>query len=142
MPQFDFTTYGSQIFWFALCFAILYFFLANVIIPRVRAIVEDRKTTIDGDVDFAKSLEASIDDLKVRASNSLKEAAIRHKMALDIAVKDSVIAREKALHDLKDKSDKMAEKSKQEIANMIKNSQEKNKEAVNDLIASIEKKIY
>lgn len=140
MPQFDFTTYGSQIFWFLFCFACLYFFLSCVIAPRIRDIVGNRKTTIDGDINFAKSLEITIADLKDKSTNLLKDAALKHKAMLDLAVKDSILKREKSLQELKEKSEKIVEKSKEEIADLVKNSQEKNKEAINDLIVLIERK--
>ena len=42
MPQFDFGTFPSQIFWLIVCFAALYFLLAKTVLPKIGAVLEDR----------------------------------------------------------------------------------------------------
>ena len=64
MPQFDFTTYSSQIFWFSICFAILYLAVHFIITPRVRDILNTRKKIIDGDLSEASKINHEIDSLK------------------------------------------------------------------------------
>ena len=74
MPQFDFSTYSSQIFWFSICFAILYFFASKIILPRIRDILGDRKVVIDTDISYAKNLEDQIADLQLK-SDTLRKSA-------------------------------------------------------------------
>ncbi|CAN1490152.1 AtpF F0F1-type ATP synthase, subunit b [Rhabdaerophilaceae bacterium] len=47
-PPFDSSTYSSQLFWLFLSFGGLYLLMSRVALPRLGAIIEDRRTTIDG----------------------------------------------------------------------------------------------
>ena len=60
MPQLDFSTYPSQIFWLAVAFALLYLALDRVLIPRIGGALEERNDRIADDLDIAarKKLEA------------------------------------------------------------------------------------
>ncbi len=103
MPQFDFATYSAQIFWLAVCFSCLYFFLSKIILPRIGAIVENRKSIIKNALDSAGSLDGAIEELKEKSEKILKEAGLKQKESLDAAFKDAVLKREKALEESKDK---------------------------------------
>lgn len=48
MPQFDFSSYVSQIFWLLLCFAVLYAFTVSYSVPRMRRLLEDRWAKTEG----------------------------------------------------------------------------------------------
>jgi len=60
MPQLDFSTFPSQIFWLAIAFALLYLALDMVLIPRIGGALEERNDRIADDLDIAarKKLEA------------------------------------------------------------------------------------
>src|SRR3989338_4653464 len=133
MPQFDFTKYSAQIFWFAICFICLYFFLAKIILPRIRAIIEERKSKIDGDLNLAKSFESSIEELREKSEQLLEDAGVKQKAAIDEVVKQSIVKREKALEEFRDKSAKLLEKSKEEIASFVAKSQDKNRKVIEEL---------
>ena len=58
MPQFeDIHLFIPQVFWFVLCFIVLYFFMSQIILPRIRDILEARQTTIDSDLTCTKNIE-------------------------------------------------------------------------------------
>lgn len=63
-PPFDqiATTGVSQIFWLILTFAVLYFTVANVFLPKIRKAVEDRDGAIKRDVAEAAALSAKADE--------------------------------------------------------------------------------
>lgn len=42
MPQFDISTYSSQIFWLSFCILFLIFFLKKVLLPRIENIFQTR----------------------------------------------------------------------------------------------------
>lgn len=84
-PPFDSTTYPSQLLWLAITFALLYYLMAKVALPRIAGILEDRRDRIASDLDLADSLkkdseaalegyERSLADARGRA-NSIAEAA-------------------------------------------------------------------
>lgn len=56
MPQFDITTYSSQIFWLILSFGILFLGLSRFIIPRFKAILLKRETLVDLDTIKTKNM--------------------------------------------------------------------------------------
>jgi F-type H+-transporting ATPase subunit b len=58
LPQLDVHSYTSQLFWLAVFFIIVYAFMRYVGIPRVAAIVDERKAQVDRDLSTAESLRA------------------------------------------------------------------------------------
>jgi F-type H+-transporting ATPase subunit b len=74
MPQFDFATFPSQIFWLLICFAALYFLLARTAIPKIGAVLEARQRKIDDDLERATELELQA-----------KEALVAYEAELDAA---------------------------------------------------------
>ncbi len=63
-PPFDqiATTGVSQIFWLILTFAVLYFTVANIFLPKIRKALEDRDGAIKRDVAEAAALSAKADE--------------------------------------------------------------------------------
>ncbi len=56
-PPFDTSTFPSQLLWFAITFALLYYLMAKVALPRIAGILEDRRDRIASDLDLAESLK-------------------------------------------------------------------------------------
>ena len=56
-PPFDSTTFASQLLWFAITFALLYYLMAKVALPRIAGILEDRRDRIASDLDLAERLK-------------------------------------------------------------------------------------
>ena len=55
-PQFDFSTFPSQIFWLALSFGVLYLALSRSVLPKLGGIIEKRGDTIAHSLDEAAKL--------------------------------------------------------------------------------------
>lgn len=58
MPQFDPTTFPSQLFWLVVTFLALYWVVARFAIPRIGDIMEQRERVVQDDLDRAESLRA------------------------------------------------------------------------------------
>ncbi|MBT7451768.1 MAG: F0F1 ATP synthase subunit B', partial [Rhodospirillaceae bacterium] len=43
MPQFDPSTFSSQLFWLLICFVVLYWVISKFAIPRIGDILEQRE---------------------------------------------------------------------------------------------------
>jgi F-type H+-transporting ATPase subunit b len=69
-PPFNPATFGSQILWFAITFAALYFILSRVAIPQIGGILESRRLRIEGDLKEADRLRVETE----RASAAYEEA--------------------------------------------------------------------
>lgn len=93
MPQLDFETWASQIFWAAIALFLLHQILSKKIMPRIAGALEDRHNAIADDLDSAG-------ELKVKA-----EAA--------------QAAYQKALADAKARAGEIAEKTRSDIAGQI-----------------------
>lgn len=78
MPQFDVSTFYSQIFWLAIVFSFLYLVVALFVSPATEQIFSTRKIVIDNMVHEAEQLAADSEKLK-------KEYDISYKNILSAA---------------------------------------------------------
>lgn len=58
MPQLDFATFPTQLFWLMISFAILYFIILRVVIPRISNVMEERQSRVNGDLERAENFRA------------------------------------------------------------------------------------
>ncbi|AEK74065.1 F0F1 ATP synthase subunit B' [Rickettsia conorii subsp. heilongjiangensis] len=63
MPQFDITTYYSQIFWLIVTFGLLYIFVYKFITPKAEEIFNNRKTNIQDNITQADTLTIEVEKL-------------------------------------------------------------------------------
>ncbi len=61
MPQFDPSSFASQLFWLVVTFAALYWVVAKIGIPRIGEVLEQRARVIQDDLDRAAQLKAETD---------------------------------------------------------------------------------
>ncbi|MEQ8734536.1 MAG: F0F1 ATP synthase subunit B' [Rhodospirillaceae bacterium] len=57
MPQFDPSTFSSQLFWLVISFVALYWVVSKFAIPRIADILEQRERVVQDDLDRAESLK-------------------------------------------------------------------------------------
>ncbi|MDA1151724.1 MAG: F0F1 ATP synthase subunit B' [Proteobacteria bacterium] len=74
LPQLDIATWPSQLFWLVVLFGAGYVVMAKMVTPRIGAVLEERRQTLDGDLEKARN--ASADAAKTRAEyeNDLEKA--------------------------------------------------------------------
>ena len=74
LPQLDIATWPSQLFWLVVLFGAGYLVMAKIVTPRIGAVLEERRQTVNGDLEKARS--ASADAAKIRADyeNDLENA--------------------------------------------------------------------
>ena len=63
MPQFDITTYYSQIFWLIVTFGLLYIFIYKFITPKAEEIFNNRQTNIQDNITQADILALEVEKL-------------------------------------------------------------------------------
>ncbi len=73
-PFFRQETFSSQLVWLAVCFVILYWFLARVALPRVGTIIEQRRQRISRDLDEATRLKEETEKAIASYEQALAEA--------------------------------------------------------------------
>jgi len=57
MPQLDFSTYPNQIFWLLVTLVVIYLVLSRIALPRIGAVLSERKGTIGNDLAAAEELK-------------------------------------------------------------------------------------
>ena len=125
MPQLNPEFWISQIFWLTLTFGILYVVLSKLILPKISANLELRKSQIQENIEAAeKQRESSVskikeyDDIilksKLQAKNILKDA--REKVLKDINFKKETLDKQ---------IDEEIKKAEVEIDVLKKKAQEK-----------------
>lgn len=62
-PPFDASTFASHIFWLAIAFGLLYFFVNRLVVPKVGGIIEDRRDRIASDLGEASRLSRETDEV-------------------------------------------------------------------------------
>lgn len=73
-PPFDATTYPSQLFWLALTFGGLYLLMGKVALPRIGAVMEQRRETIDAALSAASAAQKSAEEQAQALESSLAKA--------------------------------------------------------------------
>lgn len=73
-PPFQSETFASQLLWLALAFALLYWLMAKVALPRIGGILHDRSQRLASDLDEAHRSKAEADAAAQAYEASLKEA--------------------------------------------------------------------
>ena len=58
MPQLDPTSWGNQVFWLLVTLVVIYFVLSRIALPRIAAVLAERKGTITNDIAAAEELKA------------------------------------------------------------------------------------
>ena len=73
-PPFDASTFASQLLWFAITFAVLYYVMAKVALPRLAGIIEGRRDRIAADLDTAERLKGESEDAARSYEKALAQA--------------------------------------------------------------------
>jgi F-type H+-transporting ATPase subunit b len=74
MPQLDFSTFPNQIFWLLVTLCVIYFVLSRVALPRIGAILAERKGTITNDLAAAEELKQKAVDAEKAYQDALTRA--------------------------------------------------------------------
>lgn len=74
MPQLDFATYPNQIFWLAVALVIIYFMLSRIALPRIGAVLAERKGTITNDIAAAEELKLKAQEAEKAYNQALADA--------------------------------------------------------------------
>jgi F-type H+-transporting ATPase subunit b len=126
MPQFDFATFPSQIFWLIVCFAALYFLLGRTALPKIGAALEARQRKIDDDLERATELEQKAKEAlaayeeqlaaaRDEAQTSIRQAA--EEMVAEAEQQHQALAAKLAV-DVKDAEGRIADARKDALAHI------------------------
>lgn len=141
MPQFDFANYSSQIFWFSLCFAVLYLVVSLVILPRIHNIIAIRKNVVDSDKLATSKIERNVSDLRSKTDKLHKEASNSYENKINEISSKVLRDRDEALTKLKSDLEEMVKKSRLELKSFVETSEVNAVSAIQSLVQNIKTKI-
>ncbi|MBU6165362.1 MAG: hypothetical protein KGQ52_04435 [Alphaproteobacteria bacterium] len=74
MPQFDPASFVSQLFWFGVFFALLYFAVVRPTLPKVGKVIDARETQVSGDLDRAEAAKGQADAIRTAYDDGMRQA--------------------------------------------------------------------
>ncbi len=103
LPQLNPDYFTPQLFWLALTFALLFFILSKVALPRIGEVLQERKDRINRDIEAATKLKSDTDaaladyekalaDARSNASSIAKQ--MRDKLAADAEAEKAVVEKQ------------------------------------------------
>ena len=141
LPQLDIATWPSQLFWLVVLFGAGYLVMAKMVTPRIGAVLEERRQTLDGDLEKARA--ASTDAAKIRADyesdleKARSEAADFAKQAAMEATKKAEAADAKIAQKLAEKVAEAEAKLAQAKSSAMANLNDVAADAAVDAVAAL-----
>ena len=80
MPQFDITTYSSQIFWLIFCFGLTFLGISQLILPQYKKILEQRINHLEDKIKRTVCLQKEILKLKAARMQQLEKIQVESKI--------------------------------------------------------------
>jgi F-type H+-transporting ATPase subunit b len=87
-PPFDLLTFGSQLFWFALTFGVLYLFVSRFVVPRVGGVLAKRAGAIRSDLDDAAQKSAAAEQARLDMERAMAKARADARAMIEAARAD------------------------------------------------------
>jgi F-type H+-transporting ATPase subunit b len=94
MPQFDPSTFPSQIFWLIVTFALVFIVAARIALPRVGEVLDNRRSRVDNDLARARELTEEAEEVLSAYEQELASARDKAKEALAEAAASAAKASE------------------------------------------------
>ena len=74
LPQLDFSTWPTQIFWLVISFTLAFVLMQRVVTPRIASVLEERHTRLDDDMQMARQATDEAENLRMAFEKKLAEA--------------------------------------------------------------------
>ena len=142
MPQFNPSSFTSQLFWLAICFGLVYLSMSKIFLPRIRDTLKNRSKNINDNTSFASKIQNQIDEINITSKDLRETSASQYKLAIDQSNKEANFHKEQELLKLRSKNTKMIENSKTEINKFIQNSQNDCQQIINTIVDTIDNKFF
>ena len=122
LPQLDFNTYPSLIFWSVVSLIIGYILMKYLVTPNIKSILNNRETNIQNDLVKAKTSSQEAEKIKENIINSQTELKSRSQLIVNQALSETKQNIEKKEKDINHKLNEkvvQAEKQIMETQNLV-----------------------
>lgn len=82
MPQLDFSTFPTQLFWLAVTFITLYVLMRWLALPRVASMIKARRDQLDADLTRAEQLKSEVERVLAAYQQTLASARAQAQAAI------------------------------------------------------------
>ena len=114
LPQLDFNTYPSLIFWSVISLIIGYILMKYLVTPNIKSILNNRETNIQNDLVKAKTSSQETEKIKENIINSQTELKSRSQLIVNQALSETKLNIEKKEKDINKKlNEKVIQAEKQ-----------------------------
>jgi F-type H+-transporting ATPase subunit b len=125
MPQFDFAhVFWPQVAWLAVFFAVLYFGVVRLTLPKLGKVMGEREDKISGDLSAAKAAKDAADEVDARYHAEMDASREEARKAIAAAKADAARASEKSLAKAAVASEKQIADAEARIAQAVGKAQE------------------
>jgi F-type H+-transporting ATPase subunit b len=125
MPQFDFAhVFWPQVAWLAVFFAVLYFGVVRLTLPKLGKVMGEREDKISGDLSAAKAAKDAADEVDARYHAEMDASREEARKAIAAAKADAAKASEKSLAKAAVASEKQIADAEARIAQAVDKAQE------------------
>ena len=115
LPQLDFNTYPSLVFWSVLSLIIGYILMKYLVTPNIKSILNNRETNIQNDLVKAKTSTQETEKIKENIINSQTEIKSRSQLIVNQALAESKQNIEKKEKDINQKLNEKLVKAEKQI---------------------------
>lgn len=115
LPQFDPSSFASQIFWLFVTFCVLYVYFAKAALPRISSTLEKRQGKIAQDLKDAKTLSAQANNLKTDYENAMNEAHLQAQSMINATEQEVKTLYQSVIDDATEKSNQAILETEQKI---------------------------
>ena len=115
LPQLDFNTYPSLVFWSVVSLFIGYILMKYFVTPNIKSILNNRETNIQNDLVKAKTSAQETEKIKENIVNSQTELKIRSQSIINEALSETKQNIEKKEKDINQKLNEKIVKAEKQI---------------------------
>ncbi len=115
LPQLDFNTYPSLVFWSVVSLITGYILMKYLVTPNIKSILNNRETNIQNDLVKAKSSSQETEKIKYNIINSQTELKSRSQLIVNQALSETKQNIEKKEKDINKKLNEKVVKAEKQI---------------------------
>ena len=115
LPQLDFNTYPSLVFWSVISLIIGYILMKYLVTPNIKSILNNRETNIQNDLVKAKTSSQETEKIKENIINSQTELKSRSQLIVNQALSETKQNIEKKEKDINQKLNEKVVKAEKQI---------------------------